>query len=121
MDNKALYKIEKISDRSALIFGTTYMNPISYLSDIEKTLVEAEFSGKVVFDLLLSNGYSSNRFVEAYADGRKIHMPSMKVISESNLDKATLDIIHSFYKAHSLLVEANEILLDEEKFRLIHS
>jgi hypothetical protein len=121
MNSKGLYEIEKISDGLVLIFGTTYISPISYLSDIDEALRILEFNGRVVFDLLLSNGHSSNRFIEAYTDGCKIHRSSMKVVGESRLDESILNRIQCFYRSHSYLLEANQILFDEEKNRLIHS
>jgi hypothetical protein len=121
MDSKGLYEIEKVSDRLLLVIGTTYVNPISSLSSLDKDLSKIGFDGKVVFDLLLSNGYSSNRFVEACTDGYKIHLPSMKILGISSLDESILSRLHCFYKSHPYLLEANHILLDEEKSRLMHN
>jgi hypothetical protein len=45
----------------------------------------------------------------------------MKVIDSSKLDKFLMRKTHDFYKSHPKLVESNNILLDEEKYHLIHS
>jgi hypothetical protein len=121
MDVKELYQIQRISDQVVMIFCTTYVNPISYLSVIEKDLNKMDFSGKIIFDLLLSNGYSSNRFVQADVIEGAVRRCSMKVVESSSLDKLFIERTYEFYKTHSYLVESNSILLDEEKYHLIHS
>lgn len=121
MNVKELYQVQIVSDRVVMIFCTTYINPISYLPLIEEGLSKINFSGKIIFDLLLSNGYSSNRFVEADVSEAKVIRRSMKVIDPSSLDKWLLEKTYDFYKSHPFLVESNTILLDEEKYYLIHS
>jgi hypothetical protein len=119
MDTKELYQIEKISDRVVVIFSTTYVNPISYLPAIEKDLGKMDLSGKIIFDLLLSNGYSFNRFVEVAVCKGKVDRRSMKVVDFSNLDETIISFTDNFYKLHPSLVENNHILLDEEKHDLM--
>lgn len=117
---KELYKIEKISDQVVLAVCTTYINPISYLPIIEEDLSRINFTGKIIFDLLLSNGYNTNRFVEADVNEAKVDRKSMKVIDISSLDKTLIDRTYKFYKTHSDLVNNSNILLDEEKYYLLH-
>lgn len=121
MNIKELYQVERISDQVVIIFCTTYTNPISYLPSIEEDLGKMNFSGKVIFDLLLSNGYSPNRFIEADINKSKINRRSMRVIESSNLDKLIISKALEFYRSHSQLVERNNILLEEEKYHLMHS
>jgi hypothetical protein len=121
MNVKELYQVERISAQVVVIFCTTYINPISYLSIIEEDLSKINFTGKIIFDLLLSNGYSSNRFVEVDVSEAKVNRCSMKVIDSSNLDEFILEKTHDFYKSHPYLVESNSILLDEQKYHLIYS
>ncbi|MEH2397212.1 type II toxin-antitoxin system RnlB family antitoxin [Nostoc sp.] len=121
MQTQDLYQVERICEQVVIIFCTTYTNPISYLPSIEQELSKINFSGKIIFDLLLSNGYSSNRFVEADVFEAKVNRRSMKVIDFSKLDDFLIGKTHEFYKSHPYLVESNSILLDEEKYYLIHS
>ncbi|BBD68174.1 antitoxin RnlB [Nostoc commune NIES-4072] len=121
MQTQDLYQIEMICEQVVIIFCTTYKNPISYLPSIEQELSKINFSGKIIFDLLLSNGYSSNRFVEADVFEAQINRRSMKVIDFSKLDDFLIEKTHEFYKSHPYLLETNSILLDEEKYYLIHS
>lgn len=115
-----LYQIDKVSDQVVLIFCTTYVNPISCLPSIEKDLIKINFSGKAIFDLLLSNGCNSNRFVAVDVREAQVDRMSMKVVDFSSLDKSLIDRTYDFYKAHPDLVSKNHILLDEEKYYLLH-
>lgn len=121
MDFKDLYRVNRISDEVVLIFCTTHINPISYLSLIEEDLIRINFSGKIIFDLLLCNGYSTNRFVEASVCGSKVNRRSMRVIESSILDKSTIKNINKFYKKNRHLLENNDILLDDQKYDLINN
>lgn len=120
MDIKELYQVERISDQVVIIFCTTYINPISYLPVIEEDLSKIYFNGKVIFDLLLSNGHSPNRFVEADVNEGKVNRCSMAVAKSSSLDEFFITKTQEFYKSHPYLIEGNSILLDEEKYHLIH-
>jgi hypothetical protein len=121
MNTKELYQIERISNQVVMVFCTTHVNPISYLPAIEKDLCEINFDGKIIFDLLLSNGYSSNRFVEADMCEAKVNRKTMKVVSQSSLDSPIIGKTCEFYKSHAYLVESNYILMDEEKYYLLHA
>ena len=121
MNVKELYHIEKIFETVVVVFCTTYINPISYLSAIEKDLSHLGFSGKIIFDLLLSNGCSPNRFIEVDVNKAKLNRISMKVIGYSSLDKRIIAKIDEFYKSHRYLVDRSNILLNEEKYSLIYS
>jgi len=119
MNVEELCQIERISDRVAMIINKTHDNPISYLPVIEEELGKLNFSRKIIFDLLLSNGYSSNRFVEANVNEAKFDRHSMRVIDTSNVDKDVTVEADKFYKSHPLLVENNSILSEEEKYKMI--
>lgn len=121
MNVKELYKVERVSEEITIIFCTTYVNPISHLPNIEQELKKMNFNGKVIFDLLLSNGYTSNRFVEANVFKAKVDRRSMKVIAPSSIDNSLIDKTYDFYKTHPYLLDNNNILLDEEKYYLVNS
>lgn len=121
MEIKELYQVERICEQVVIVFCTTYTNPISYLPSIEQELRKINFSGKIIFDLLLSNGYSSNRFIEANVCEAKVNRRTMRVIDSSNLDELIIGKTHEFYKSHPYLVQNNSILLDDEKSYLISS
>lgn len=121
MNAKDLYQMEKISDRVVLIVCTTYENPISYLPVIEESLGSIDFSGRIIFDLLLANGCSPNRFVEADMNMDRIDRRSMRVVDVFELDEIIVSKAHEFYVTNPNLVKNNHILLDDEKYNLLDS
>jgi Antitoxin to bacterial toxin RNase LS or RnlA len=108
-----LYQIEEVSQNVAVVFCTGYINPIAYLGRVESEL-SAETT-KVVFDLLLCNGNSQNRFIEAAVSKSKCDRNSMKIATESGLGELLTDKIDGFYRANKSLIEDSNILMDEDK------
>jgi hypothetical protein len=106
------YQIQKVGE-IALVFSTSYKNPISQLSRVERDL--GDFTGKVIFDLLLCNGNSSNRFAEGEINQGKINRKSMKSIGSLDLDQSTVERIEKFYQGNEKLIEESLILDDQEK------
>lgn len=108
------YEIQKVDyqEYPYVIFSTSYVNPIEDIDDIEEEL-KPLFKGKVVFDLLLSNGLTSNRFVEAEFDGTRFNHASFKALKDVNdliIREAT-----NFYSIHSELLK-NGILSNAHQF-----
>ena len=118
---KELYQTERVSNHTVIVFSMTYINPISYLPNIEEDLGKMNFSGKLIFDLLLTNGNSSNRFVEVNVKKAKIERRSMKVIEHSSLEPCLIKKSREFYTSHQFILDSSNILLDEEKFNLIYN
>jgi hypothetical protein len=106
------YQIQKVGE-IALVFCTGYENPISKLQKIERDL--SNFTGKVIFDLLLCNGNSSNRFAEAQISQGKVNRGSMKIVGRLDLDQSTVERIEKFYQGNGKLIEESLILDDQEK------
>ncbi|MFJ5717291.1 type II toxin-antitoxin system RnlB family antitoxin [Neobacillus sp. NPDC093127] len=108
------YEIQKLNydDYPFVIYSTSYVNPIEDIDHIEEEL-KLLFKGKVIFDLLLSNGASSNRFVEAEFDGDKFNYNSFKALPE--IDNCIAKLSSDFYRRHSDLLE-NSILPNAHQF-----
>lgn len=107
------YEIHKLNDEYPyIVFSTSYINPLEEIEEIEKEL-ECEFQGKVLFDLLLSNGLTSNRFLEAEFDGVKFRYTTIK--SVSNLDNLIKKESIHFYLENIDLLQ-NSVLPSAHKF-----
>jgi hypothetical protein len=91
------YELQKIPDSSYpyIVLSTSYRNPLEEISTIENEL-KNNFQGRVIFDLLLSNGCSSNRFLEAEFDGKHFKYTSFKPVD--CVDEIIKDIVSSFYQ-----------------------
>ena len=72
---------EQFSKYSAVVCAVSYINPIEDIQSISKELREHLSSNSyILFDLLLSNGDSFNRFAEAFFDGNNITTDSIHIV-----------------------------------------
>ncbi|NJL82546.1 MAG: hypothetical protein HC890_05545 [Chloroflexaceae bacterium] len=111
MEENKLYELVRVSSQLLIAFSTSYINPMSSLLEIEKELRQIGFEGRIIFDLLLSNGLCSNRFMEAIVKENKIDKFSIKILK--NAEPFILDRATEFYQTHEEFVY-NSILLEEE-------
>jgi hypothetical protein len=94
------YEIQKLHDETYpyIVLSTSFNNPLDEINCIEVELKD-NYIGKVIFDLLLTNGLSSNRFIEAQFDGAKFDKSSFKSIK----------IIDDFIKAQLIEFYKNNV------------
>ena len=104
---KAYDIIEFKNDYKYVVLATSYINPIDELENIEEELKAKEYSGKVLFDLLLCNGMNSSRFVEIKFDGECFDLSSSTIIKNPN--KSIKEGIHQYLKDKPVLLE-NSVL-----------
>ncbi len=111
------YRLKKISDREFeyIIFSVDYSRIEDYLSELSQELSGKMRSGAVVFDLLLSNGLSSDRYVSAYFDGRIFHRNTIKPVD--SVDDKIKKLSSNFYLRKPEILE-NGILTRAQKFLL---
>ena len=69
-----LYKIVEMKnvDCKYMVVATSYVSPLDKVREIEHDLGKFNYKGNVVLDLLLCNGFSKNRFVQFYFDGKEL-------------------------------------------------
>lgn len=104
MKNFEVLKLEN-SEFDYLVIATTYINPISTLSDVQNEVIEK--SGRVLFDLTLINGTSSNRYISATFENGIIDRRSFVVEKavEPVVEHKSLD----FFVRHQDLVKNGTI------------
>lgn len=110
------YRIDKIDDSTVFVFSTSYHSPTEQFEAIEKDLAKKGFQGKVLFDLLLTNGNSSQRFFETYFENSMLNKASFKNIFEQAEKLKTIS--NKFYTKHFDLIEQSEVLSNATKFLL---
>lgn len=71
MNKRFLLETEPTPGLQAAVFATCAVSPMEALEDVERELSAKKVFGKVLFDLLLSNGHKANRYFVAEFDGRK--------------------------------------------------
>lgn len=116
--NNELYQIERIG-QNTIVFATSYVNPISYVPQIEADLIELQFNGEIFFDLLLCNGNAVNRFIKGTVTNGIFVRQSLKIVTTEDLDETIVAFAKGFYRSNQELVENNYILMDEDKLELL--
>ena len=109
------YNLKKISDPECqyIIFSVDYHRIEDYISDLSKELSRKSYSGTVMFDLLLSNGMNSDRYVKASFDGSKFLLKTM--VTVDNVDERIRTLSLKFYQKKPEYLE-NSILSRAQKF-----
>lgn len=118
------YRIEKLqlNDVSGIIYSLSYDSPMNYLDSIEQELAVHGIKGKVCFDLLLSNGNTTDRFYCAFFDGSKLSSNTLR--KESDIPNEIYERSLVFYSdneeclANSVLNKAQRFLIKKKKHLL---
>lgn len=108
------YRLNKIDDNQTIVYSTSFHSPTEQIKSIEKELIKKDFKGKVIFDFLLTNGDTKQRYFETFFDGKEINLNNFKNIFEKSneLKKISLD----FYFKNFKYVEQSEIVSKSTKF-----
>ena len=79
------------TEEICMIFSTSYLSPLKFLSNIEKDLIDLSCANmEVIFDFFTSNGNAAERYAKAYFDGVNIVRDSFKYLrlgKDDNLRK----------------------------------
>lgn len=110
------YAIQKLHNSiyPFVVLSTSYQNPLDEIKAIEEELKD-NYKGKIVFDLLLSNGLSSNRFLEAEFDGDQFIISTFKPVEI--IDILIKQTLTDFYRSNIQYVESS-VLPKSQKFLL---
>ena len=104
MKNFELIKLNS-SEYNYLVIATTYISPISTLTDVQNELTD--ISGKIIFDLTLINGISSNRYVSASFENGTINRRSFDAVKGITPDVEHISL--AFFAQHADLVKNGTI------------
>ena len=105
------FEICSIMDDTYLVFSVNYRSPLEFIHEIEIELFSAPPCQKVIFDLLLSNGMTSNRYFEAFFDGSRL----VNIKKCNSVDKKIKEASNCFYNSRPLLLD-NSVLVNPQKF-----
>lgn len=91
-----------------IIFSTSYISPLKFISDIEKELVMLNNSEKieVIFDLLLSSGNGKERYGKAIFNGNRFDLKSFKYI-EISKNSCLRKVSADYYREKSKYIESS--------------
>lgn len=98
-----------------IVFSLSHVNPLDFKSDIEKELRRVNFYGSIVFDLLLTVGNGTNRFMSFVFDGSHISLQSAeKVVDvEGSIKRLSCEFYREHYEGLDVAILSRPI-----KYRL---
>ncbi|WP_051986289.1 type II toxin-antitoxin system RnlB family antitoxin [Clostridium amazonitimonense] len=100
-----------------LVFSTSYISPLDDIIALEKDLKQHNVLGEVIFDLLLSVGNATNRYIKGYFDGTSLDISSIKVIND--IDEVIKEASRNFYMNHKELLDRG-ILNNATKYMVVN-
>tara|TARA_Y100001960_G_C14746309_1_gene865856 strand:- start:1633 stop:2001 length:369 start_codon:yes stop_codon:yes gene_type:complete len=86
-----------------------------YINEVKNELIEINYEGKVIFDLLLSNGMVKNRFSKIDFKNNDFDLNSVLVFKPS---EEQLQSHNNFYRNYQSVVDQSFILSKPQKFLL---
>ena len=95
------YKIISIDndEYDVIIFSEEQRHPLSNLEEIEKELMKLNLkNNKVLFDIILCRGNTSDRFIEFKIDSNMLVKSSMSILKigkKNNIRKLSTNILNS--------------------------
>jgi hypothetical protein len=102
------YKLLSINQKyQYVVVATSYVNPVDELYNIEDELRQQQVNGTILFDLLLCNGISDNRYIEVYFDGDTFDISQYRILNDIDIEAKR--IIYSFYLNHINMLEYSNL------------
>ena len=95
------------SDERVVVLANSYVNPLSNVMMITMELSKMKYTGEVLFDLLMSNGFSPNRFLKIDFDGSKFLLGTSEVVS--HVENEVLIELGEIYYLHPEWVEQSSL------------
>lgn len=88
-----------------IVVATSYINPMGCLPEMANESILEEYEGVILFDNLLSNGFSSNRFLSLDFKNGRFDYSSAKIVS--TVEKEILVLVYNFFHEHPEFVEVS--------------
>lgn len=109
------FKLAQIDDSGYQCVSLSLCNEgIDFLyEDLESELKRSASKGRILFDLLLSNGYKSERFVSVYFDGNQFDFSTYEI--ESNINSEVENYCSSYFINNPSLLEKS-VLTKPQRF-----
>lgn len=113
------YKVTdtKIPNLPKVVFATSYKSPVSLIWKMANEKSLKNYTGVVVLDLLMSNGFSNNRFLAfQFEDGNFLH-ETVRIMHHTE----TVDLVSyafHFFRKNQRYVESSSLTSVAKKFLL---
>ncbi len=110
------YTISFDEKNQLIVSSMNYLRMDDYMSELENELQSLNFEGTVLFDLLLCNGFATNRFINLDFKKDKFDLKSCKVLSPS---KTLIKTRNDYYRQFPKNIKEGNVLSEPTKFLLL--
>lgn len=107
-----MINLEVIDQNMAVVTELPQQPPLNQFNQITEELIRFGFTGKVLFDLLISKGVS-NRFVVAEFDGKNILRNTLRISSTSDIPSKIMTRQINFFASNPNLLRASMLTKSE--------
>ncbi|MFE8696537.1 type II toxin-antitoxin system RnlB family antitoxin [Cytobacillus sp. FJAT-53684] len=114
---KRYHILDLKSDARKVVVATSYVSPLPQIYAIANELKSIGYKGEVIFDLVLSNGFSSNRLLKTNFDGEQLNIGKIEVLA--TLKSSILDELYVFFYQNPQYVRASS-LSEPQKYVLLN-
>lgn len=118
----SLVELQKIDSANFIVYATSYLNPLSDMCEASREIAcVVDRPCDLLFDLLLANGDSFNRYVICKFDGKDILRDSINVIEENQIDETLMSKIREYYRGINKSRYINSALSKHEIGKIIRN
>lgn len=115
---KRYHILDLYSDSRKVVMATSYVSPLSEVFSISDELREINYKGEVIFELVLSNGFSSNRFLRTSFNGEELDIAGIEVLTQ--IKQNILNEIYTFLSENPQYIKASS-LPEPQKYALLNN
>lgn len=116
-----LVDIQRVSSTKFIAYATSYLNPLSDMMEVSREISSIISSPcELLFDLLLANGDSFNRYAICKFDGKNILRESIDIIEENQIDDTSKHRMVEYYRAMNKARYTNSALSMYEIGRIMN-
>lgn len=116
-----LVDIQRVSSTKFIAYATSYLNPLSDMMEVSREISSIISSPcELLFDLLLANGDSFNRYAICKFDGKNILRESIDIIEEDQIDDTSKHRMVEYYRAMNKARYTNSALSMYEIGRIMN-
>jgi hypothetical protein len=115
--NKELFEIKTIEsyEYQIIVFSKDSSTMSDYISDVANRLIERHYSGRILFDLLLSNGFE-DRYYVLFFNGNSFDFKTIHKLETASYQ--IHNISNKYYKEHIKLLKSS-ILNKHQKYEFV--
>lgn len=109
-----LFKLNLTKGFDFLLLNLQYETPIEYLDEVLK-LINSYDQVNIIFDNMLVNGETFNRYVSGQILKGKLDLTSIEIIDQNNVPIEVQNLVYPYFKNSAEKLDQGFFLLDKKR------